>query len=257
MISALPFASPLLFVATLACAFLGWRIGRRELARDPGGAHAGTAAIEGAVFGLLGLLIAFTFSGAGERMNVRRGFVVDEANAIGTAWLRLDLLDEADAAALRPLFRDYADARIAMVHEFRPGSGWTSSERRAGRLANRIWSRAMAGVRRLPDPVVGTPLVEALNAMIDLGTSRSVAMRVHPPIVVYLLLVLLTLIAATLLGYGMAGRTAVSRLHLGAYAFVMAATLFVIVDFEFPRFGIIRVDSVDVTMRDVRRAMGD
>ena len=64
----------------------------RELARDPEGLAKGTGAAEGAVFGLLGLILAFSFSGAATRFEQRRHLITEEANAIGTAYLRLDLL---------------------------------------------------------------------------------------------------------------------------------------------------------------------
>src|SRR6185436_17454554 len=99
---------------TLATLEIGRRVGARRLALDPEGAKASTWAIDGAVFGLLGLLIAFTFSGAAARFDTRRQMIVEEANAIGTAWLRLDLLPAGVQPALRDKFRQYLDARLAV-----------------------------------------------------------------------------------------------------------------------------------------------
>jgi len=76
-----------LFVGILAMLEFGRRLGIRRLAIDPAGAQAGTGAVEGAVFALVGLLIAFTFSGAASRFAVRRDLIVAETNAIGTAWV--------------------------------------------------------------------------------------------------------------------------------------------------------------------------
>ena len=81
-----------LFAAMVLLLSTGRRLGTRRLALDPEGARAGASTVDGAVFGMLGLLIAFTFSGASTRFEARRELVVEEANAIGTAWLRLDLL---------------------------------------------------------------------------------------------------------------------------------------------------------------------
>lgn len=83
----------------------GRRIGVRRRAQDPEGAGAGTGAVEGAVFALLGLLVAFTFSGAASRFDARRALVAEEANAIGTAYLRVDLVPANAQPALRDLFR--------------------------------------------------------------------------------------------------------------------------------------------------------
>src|SRR5262245_47909853 len=107
----------LLFSIFLAAGMLvlfevGRRLGRRRRARDPEGAREGFAPIDGAIFGLLGLLVAFTFSGATSRFDTRRDLIVEEANDIGTAYLRLDLLPAPAQPPLRELFRRYTDSRL-------------------------------------------------------------------------------------------------------------------------------------------------
>ena len=81
-----------LFLGMLILSEVGRRIGMARLARDSEGLTKGAGAAEAAVFGLLGLLIAFTFSGAASRFEDRRHLITAEANAIGTAYLRVDLL---------------------------------------------------------------------------------------------------------------------------------------------------------------------
>ena len=101
-----------LFAGMLLCLDLGRRFGIHRMAQDPEGAHSGTGAVDGAVFALLGLLIAFTFSGAAGRFDERRSLIVEETNDIGTAYLRLDLLPAGAQPALRDLFRRYLDASM-------------------------------------------------------------------------------------------------------------------------------------------------
>src|SRR5258706_13691137 len=96
---------------------IGRRFGARRLAQDPEGAQAGTGAVDGAVFGLMGLLIAFTFSGAASRFDARRQLVIQEANAIGTAWLRIDLVAANGQGSLREKFRRSVDTRIAVYEK--------------------------------------------------------------------------------------------------------------------------------------------
>src|SRR6187551_2897108 len=98
-----------LFAGMMMCLEIGRRIGTVRLAQDPEGLARGASAAEGAVFALLGLLLAFTFSGAASRFEDRRWYIDSEANAIGTAYLRLDLLPEEARAPLRELFRRYTD----------------------------------------------------------------------------------------------------------------------------------------------------
>jgi hypothetical protein len=106
-----------LFFGMLLLLEIGRRIGLRRLATDSEGARQGFGVVEGAVFGLMGLLIAFTFSGAASRFDTRRQLVVEEANAIGTAYLRLDLLPPSTQAALRENFRRYVDARLEVYRK--------------------------------------------------------------------------------------------------------------------------------------------
>src|SRR3954468_18358800 len=102
----------LMIAATLGLLEAGRRFGVMRSARDPEGAKSGASGAEGAVFGLMGLLIAFTFSGAATRFDTRRAQLVEEANCIGTAWLRLDLLPADTQLPLREKFREYTNARI-------------------------------------------------------------------------------------------------------------------------------------------------
>src|SRR5215468_3455539 len=101
-----------LFLGMLLFLEIGRRASLRRLKEDSGAAGEGVGAVDGAVFALLGLLIAFTFSGASSRFDTRRELIVEETNDIGTAYLRLDLLPSGLQPALREDFRRYVDLRI-------------------------------------------------------------------------------------------------------------------------------------------------
>ena len=101
-----------LFAALLAMVKAGRRFGMRA-ARDGDRGQSGLGGAEGAVYGLMGLLIAFSFSGAASRFEKRRELLVAEANAIGTAYLRVDLLRAEHQPAIRAVFRQYLDSRLA------------------------------------------------------------------------------------------------------------------------------------------------
>src|SRR5512137_431463 len=116
IIVGLMFAAGLL-VGMVLLLELGRHLGRRRQSKDEERARAGLGAVEGAVFALLGLLLAFTFSGAASRFDARRQLIVEEANAVGTAWLRLDLLPANAQPELRDLFRRYLDSRLAVYQK--------------------------------------------------------------------------------------------------------------------------------------------
>jgi len=112
--NAIPFLIVIgLFLAMMLALMVGRYLGRRHPSDEMASARTRLTAVEAAIFGLLGLLVAFTFSGASSRYDLRRQMTVDESNAIGTAYLRLDLLSAQAQPALREKFRRYLEARIA------------------------------------------------------------------------------------------------------------------------------------------------
>jgi len=241
-------AAALLFVAIIVALDVGRRVGLRRLAADPEGASAGTGAVEGAVFALLGLLIAFTFTGAAGRFDTRRQLVADEANDVGTAWLRLDMLPAEDQPALRGLFREYLAARVA-VHQLLPDVQAAEAEQaHAVRLQGEIWALGTASVAKDGRPQVATLVLPAFNSMFDIATTRVATARMHVPGLIIGVLLGLTLLAALLAGYAMASPRSRSWLHMLAFAGIMALTVYVILDLEFPRAGFIKMSDADAPM---------
>jgi hypothetical protein len=238
-----------MFAAMLACLEIGHRIGLRRAARDPESAGAGV--VDGAVFALLGLLIAFTFSGAATRFDQRRALIVEEANAIGTAYLRIDVLPAAAQGDLRDAFRRYVDARVA-VYAAMPDLGKAKAElARANRLQQEIWTKAVAASAGSQAMVLVLP---ALNQMIDITTTRTMAAQMHPPLVIFGLLCGLALLGALLAGHAMAGKGR-NWLHTATFAAALAGAVYVILDLEYPRLGLIRVDAFDAVLVELRESM--
>lgn len=244
-----------LFVAMLVMLEIGHRLGNRLERLDVAGAHAGTGAVEGAVFALLGLLVAFTFSGAATRFDARRQLVVEEANAIGTAYLRLNLAPPAAQPGLRDLFRRYVDARIATFRAVPDLTAAHAEHARALALHGEIWSRADAACREAAGSPCAMLLLPAVNALIDITTTRSLAIETHPPPAVFVLLFGLGLACSLLAGYSLSSGTRRKWSHSVVFAAVTALTVYVILDFEYPRFGLMRVDAVDHFLVDVRAGM--
>lgn len=244
-----------LFVAGGALAML--EFGRKvALRRRRAGLEVGAGgAIEGAVFALFGLLVAFTFSGAASRFEDRRALVTDEANALGTAWLRLDLLPAETQPAIRDEVRRYLDDRLAayanvtnLEDAFRHVG---ESEKRQGE----IWRQATTACRSDPSPATTSLVLPALNEAFDCAASRLAATRNHPPTVIFILLVALALVCSFLAGNGMSTDNP-NRIHAVGFALVIALVVYVILDLEFPRLGFIRVDDADQMLIDLRAAMG-
>ena len=254
----------LLFVALCALSlFLGMvrlleagrRLGLRRRAHDAEGAAAGGRVVEGAVFGLLGLLVAFTFSGAAARFDIRRQLIVEETNAIGTAYLRLDLLPPAAQPALRGRFRQYVEARLAAYRQLPDIVAAQAEERRATQMQGDIWRQAVAACQEAGVPHATMLLLPALNAMLDITTTRTLATRMHPPTIIFGMRFGLALASALLAGYGMAGTPSHRWLHMLAFAAVIAAVVYVMLDLEYPRLGLIRFQAFDQALVELRQSM--
>lgn len=244
-----------LFVGMLVLLEVGRMLGARRLARDPEGARAGVTAVEGALFGLLGLLIAFTFSGAASRLDARRKLINEEANAIGTAWLRLDLLPSDAQPAVRELFRQYLDSRLLTYAKIPDLPAVEAELARSTRIQGEIWKQSVAAVRAAPPGPSGTALLTALNAMFDIMTTRTMAARTHPPAIIYVMLAVLALAGALFAGDAMSSAKSRSWIHVFGFALVLSLTVYVILDLEFPRVGFIRLDAADRVLIELRESM--
>lgn len=245
-----------LFAGMLACVEIGRRIGLARLRANPDGLAKGTGAAEGAVFGLLGLLIAFTFSSAGQRYEHRKELIVQEANAIGTAFLRLDLLAAEGRAQLVPLFQEYTELRARVYQDADDKAETARRMERTAQLQNQIWQQAtrwLAASSASPAPT--QLLLPALNDMIDITATRQVARESHTPTIAFQLLSCLSLASALLVGYSLAKNQRRTWLHMVIFSAVLSVTVFVIVDLEYPRLGTIRIDDADHFLLDLRSSM--
>jgi hypothetical protein len=244
-----------LFAGILALQHLGRGIALRRMANDPDGASLGAGVIEGAIFGLLSLLVAFTFSGAVGRFDDRRHLVTEEAIRISTAWDRIDVLPTSAQPGLRELFRRYLDSRLETYRRADHSETTDAEYARSLHLQHEIWTHGVAAGQASSTTLAGMLFLPAVNEMNDITSVRLMATRMHPPVVVYAMLAVAALIGALLAGYHMAGSKSRSWLHTVAFAAVMAATVYVILDIEYPRLGLIRVDAADAILRDMRRQM--
>jgi len=238
-----------LFLAMLALVETGRRMGLRRKIE-------GLVAVEGAVFGLMGLLLAFTFGSAAVRFETRRSLIVEEANDIGTAYLRLDLLPAEAQPKLRDAFRRYVDTRLAIYQGVPNIAAAKADLTRMAELQKEIWEGSVVACRESGSQASTMLLLPALNEMIDITTTRTVAVQTHQPAVIFVMLALVMLACSLLAGFGMSVGTSRSWLHVVCFAAVLTIAFYVILDLEYPRVGVIRIDWMDQILRDVRAGMG-
>lgn len=240
-----------LFAAIVGVQRLGWWWGRSRLSRYGDKANEGLGAFDAAVFGLMGLLLAFTFTGAATRFDHRRDLIVAEVNALGTAWLRMELLPEPARSETRELFREYLDGRIAAFANPDVRQARLQLQEHTARLQAKIWLRLTAATRETPT-LQQAALLPPVNEAFDLATTRALATRQHPPLAIYLLLVTMVLISGFLAGFSQAKAARQSWLHMSGFAVTTTLALYLIFDMEYPRVGLIEVTGFDQALTQLR-----
>lgn len=246
-----------LLLGMLVCLEFGRRFGRFRLAADPENAMRGTGPVEGAVFGLYALLVAFTFSGAAGRFDDRLRLAIQEEVAVGTAYLRIDLLPAALQPPLRDRFRQYLGERIEIYRQYTDKDALARLTARTDALQSEIWSLAVAACTASgSNSTTGRDMViSSLNEMFDIANRRMHTRLLHPPKVIFVLLFVLGLVCSFMAGHGMAENKRPNWVHMLAFAIFTSLTVYVILDIEYPRHGLIRVDSIDQILVELLQRM--
>jgi hypothetical protein len=232
---------------------VGHRIRKRRLARDPDDAKEGLGPVEASVFGLLGLLMAFTFSGAAGRYDARRDLVVQEANSLGDAWARLDALPEELTPPLRDGMRRYVESRLQTYRVLPDFDAAMRELKRSVAIQDEIWKGAVAACADPRGQRVTMLVLPALDAAFDMTTVRTAKAMQHPPVFLFLLLFALALASALIAGHGMTGKH--RWLPMAGYAVATAIAVYTILDLEYPRIGLIRLDNEDRMLVEVLESM--
>ncbi|MBX7166051.1 MAG: hypothetical protein K1X74_06850 [Pirellulales bacterium] len=232
----------LLLALMFVCDELGFWLGRsRHRCENEDSRHV-SSTLKASVFGLSALLLGFTFSMTAARHDVRRRVVLDEANALGTCYLRAGLLDGSAGEPIRQALASYLAARLHQhAHALEPQVVETTNREIDGHL-DALWRAVSAAAKANQQLTLTSMVVPAANAVIDLHATRTWAVRNHVPPAVLALLVTCTLVSSVLIGHS-SGQ--VERRHAGLWVasnVLLALVLFVVLDFDRPARGMVRVD---------------
>jgi hypothetical protein len=229
------------FVAMLVSALAGHyvrqvRIDRSKVAEIPDDPSEGQEEyLLGGSLALLALLLAFTFGLVLNRYEARRQLVTDEANAIGTAYLRAQLLDEPHRSRLSGLLIAYTENRIQVA---KSGAESPDHLARNDQLLTRIWASVSAARESALAHGISMPVLDAFNEVINLDTERKAAWRLRVPGGVLILLLAYLIVTAGELGYivdGVRGRRAALMLFV-----LIALSIGIMTDMDRPSSGVIR-----------------
>lgn len=232
-----------LFLLIMLANEIAYRFARRSAAIADPGLTTQTNAIQAGILGLLALLLGFSFNMALQRFDARSTAAIEEANAIGTVWLRTALLPEQYATETGSLLSDYVDIRLTggAIDMAQPARRDEIAAQTL-QLQARLWTVVTdAAASDLPPSKAGL-VVQALNEMIDAYSRRQAQLDKHVPEVVLLLLFVIFVVSGSILGAASGlggGRPLLATVSMSA---LIVLVIFIVIDLDRPRRGLIQVD---------------
>ncbi len=232
-----------LFISIVLLNEVGFRIGRFVQSRTDSEVKSLTGSIQASILGLLALLLGFTFSMSMQRYDNRSMALIDEANAIGTAILRVQLLPEKFRFEAEGLFREYIGLRVDIGQ-----LDLTKTEERKiyiekiANLQNNLWALAISATEVDPRPVTTGAFVTSLNDVIDSQGKRNALLQMQVPEVVLILLFIVFISSGGIMGYsaGLSGKRMFAPIAL--VSLLITLIVFIIIDLDRPKRGLIQVN---------------
>jgi len=238
------------FILMMISFFIGIRLRKFYEKRTPAPDDKSIGPLEGSLLGLLALLLSFTFSMSSSRHDRRLSVVIEEANSIGTAILRADLYPDSIRAAFRKDFKEYVNVRIAFFEAGTNIDEIKSTLKQGNAIQKRLWERVTYYGRDRENLHRTSQMVPALNAMIDIVTTRNAATIAKVPVLILYLLFLLCIISSLMMGYTV-GKKPDWIIMLG-FAITIVMTIYLILDLDRPRRGIITMKNANMEIVNLR-----
>jgi hypothetical protein len=243
--------SVLIFFLILLFNWAGYKFKKRQLEKYPGRVPENLGSVEGSMLGAMALLLGFTFSIAISKFETRRQITVDESNDISTALLRCDMYPDSVRNPLRADFKEYIETRIAYYAVGDDEKKIKQELLKAREISDRIWKRVAFQAQNRDNIAITAQMIPAVNAMIDIVTTRDASRISRVPRLVLFVLLGLVLISSFVLGSDYNGKKR-NRILIFSYALAMTLTLDLITELDRPRAGLINLHAIEQKMIDLR-----
>jgi hypothetical protein len=198
--------------------------------------------IQGGVLTLVAFMLGISFSQSQARFDARRELVVTEANSIGTTWLRADQLPKSEAQQFRVLLTDYTAARLHLYQGRLTSEQLNQSLAKSDSDQAKLWDTASNMLRRQPQNLGRSLLMDTLNNTIDVSAEQRNALTHHVPVAIDVLTLLLVVLGGILIGFGFARAGTTVPLLGGAYLIASVMVLTMMIDLDRPQKGLVRVN---------------
>ena len=242
--------SLILFIGMLLMDFAGFKLRLNRNKKNITDTHTGLGPAEGALLGLLSLLLAFTFNLSASRYDARRQTIIDEANNIGTAILRTQLYPDSTRDYLKTDFKKYVEARIKYYETGNDEEKTQAALSNSSLISQRIWNNVAALSQKPENILRSQQMIPALNNMIDITTTRDDKRVAYVPNSILNLLFILCLTTAFIIGYGRKEKKIDSILLFG-FTLMICITVYLILDLDHARSGIITMDKAHLKILEL------
>lgn len=232
-----------LFILIVLLNEAGFRIGRFVQSRTDNEIKSLTGSIQASILGLLALLLGFTFSMSMQRYDNRSMALIDEANAIGTAILRIQLLPENFRVEADSLFREYIGLRVDIGQlDLTKTAERKAYNEKLANMQNKLWALAISATEVDPRPVTTGAFATSLNEVIDSQGRRNALLQMQVPEVVLILLFIVFISSGGIMGYsaGLSGKRMFAPIVL--VSLLITLIVFIIIDLDRPKRGLIQVN---------------
>lgn len=226
----------------IAAAAFGAHLAHKRARSGQSTGQANLSAVETGLFGLLGLLLAFTFSGAASRFDNRATLLIDAANALHGAILRADLYPPAEREALRKDLHQYLELQIAFYERESDSRQLEDVVQQSDALQQQLWSKVSSWSRDPANSLASVQNINALDKAFTLAASRQVASRVHMPATIVWLLLMMAVATAYTSGYTHGASGKFSWAGYIGFSLLTAMVIYVTLDLDSPGRGLIRRD---------------
>lgn len=241
----------ILFFVLMLVFFLGFKTRKWKVKKNPALVDEDLGSISSTLLGLLALILAFTFSMANSRFDNRRELAIQEANAIGTVFLRTEFFPDSVQKELKSTLGHYVDERIEIYYAGMNLDKILNHMKNSDALGKKLWNQVTEFSKTDPTLVKTSEIIPALNEMIDLTTSRRAAGEANIPNSIQWFLIILCISSTFLLGYER--KNHFDWIIVIGFSLLLSLTVFSIFDLDRPRSGLVTLDEANSKILELRQ----
>lgn len=227
----------LFFFAIVFCLLIGHFWGKYKNQYVSEAARSDMRIVETTIYAVMGLLIAFSFSGANTRLDERRILIIDEVNSILATYYTLDVLPQDLQVQAHQDLKQYVTDRLEWYRLYPNKAAMEQQRQQYIHLQRKLWDMAILVCNKPGATQTCSLLPSALTNMIMLENKKTLYKYLHPPLVVYAMLLSIVLLGSLLAGYTVRGSFREIGIHMFLYAIILSLMIFIILNLEFPRAG--------------------